>query len=377
MEQKTEVVTAGLEQKLKLRPDDNKTLEELRQKRQTINAVAYSNLDSEQRFADMSQQTAEGEKSKLNQGLDGYREFKQTIAELSAGVQDTLDEYVEFAAKSKNYQGKERFYSIIRFKGKANRTRIQRLKTMNPRENLNLVRSYTFQLIDEILQVRADAEKSWQGLQTQVDLLVEKIRTSQPKEEALKEKLDALDGQYKSDKQKYDTANPAEQAVLLAPLNVLHQELAQVRNEYQQVFTKYNQAQQTLAANEVTRNSFEEMVNDLTAQASQLKEKIENVSQIYEALPEAVKIMMTTKGMEGLDKTVNTATDRCVDITTKAAAAVKDATLARLEVQVIEDHQMMEYLQRIADALDDGRERFAKIRTDALRSQEERYKPKA
>ena len=154
----------------------------------------------------------------------------------------------------------------------------------------------------------------------------------------------------------------------------MHKQLTQVRNEYDQIFTVYNQAQQALEANKQSRDAFEKMVRDLGRQATMVKEKIDNVTEIYLAAPEAVKVMMTTKGMESLDKAVNAATDKSVDMITQAAQSVSDATLAREEIQLIDEQVMKGYMDRMESTMRDFNERYDKIRTDAQRSQQERFK---
>ena len=134
-----------------------------------------------------------------------------------------------------------------------------------------------------------------------------------------------------------------------------------------------DQAQQALEANRQSRDAFEKMVRDLGRQATMVKEKIDNVTEIYLAAPEAVKVMMTTKGMESLDKAVNVATDQSVDIITQAAASVSDATLAREEIQLVDETVMKGYMDRMESVMRDFNERYDKVREKAQRSTDARY----
>jgi chromosome segregation ATPase len=247
------------------------------------------------------------------------------------------------------------------------------LQTQSPRENLQLILDYGEQLFKEICEVREDAISTYTRLQANADVITAKIAEYEPKEEALKEKLDALEEAHNAKQTTYETASPQEQAVLASELNEMNKQLTGVRNEYDQVFTIYNQAQQALEANKQSRDAFEKMVRDLGRQATMVKEKIDNVTEIYLAAPEAVKIMMTTKGMESLDKAVNAATDKSVDIITQAAQSVSDATLAREEIQLIDEKVMKGYMDRMEATMRDFNQRYDKIRENAQRSQKERY----
>jgi chromosome segregation ATPase len=366
-------------QKLGIIDEHSKKLESLRQERQALKKDLYKGLDTvETIFENLGtakRGKVEGELTKIDQGLAKYGDYKQTIADLSEGLTENLSDYVKFAAEGQNYQGIEKLLAIIPFTHKmANRKRIERLRTQSPRDNLQLILNYGEQLFKEICEVREDAVNTYGRLQANADVITTKIAEYEPKEEALKEKLDTLEKAYKEKEDIYKAASPQEQAKLINELNEMNKQLTEIRNEYDQVFTIYNQAQQALEANKQSRDAFEKMVRDLGRQATMVKEKIDNVTEIYLAAPEAVKIMMTTKGMESLDKAVNAATDRSVDIITQAAQSVSDATLAREEIQLIDEKVMKGYMDRMETTMREFNERYDKIRADAQRSQQERYK---
>ncbi len=364
--------------KLGLIDEHSKQLEDLRKSRESLSADLYKNLDTAEemfnKWESVSKEDVEGEMSRLDAGLAQYGDYRQTIADLAEGLTDNLTEYVQFAAQGQNYQGMEKMLSIFGFEKTANRKRIERLQTQSPKDNLQLILNYGEQLFKEICEVREGAVGTYNRLQANADVITAKIAEYEPKEEAMKEKLDALEEAYAEKDKIYQSASPQEQATLAGELNEMHKQLTEVRNEYDQVFTVYNQAQQALEANKQSRDAFEKMVRDLGRQATMVKEKIDNVTEIYLAAPEAVKVMMTTKGMESLDKAVNAATDRSVDIITQAASAVSNATLAREEIQLIDEKVMKGYMDRMEDTMRNFNDRYDKIRSDAQRSQKERYR---
>lgn len=365
-------------QKFGIIEEHSKKLESLRQARQALTGDIYNELDKTEKmfekFSGTEQKEIEEEMTKLDQGLAQYGDYKQTIADLAEGLTDNLTGFVQFAADGQNYQGMEKLWAAIPFTRKmADRQRIERLRTQSPRDNLKLILDYGEQLFKEICEVREDSIGTYTRLQANADVITGKIAEYEPKEEALKEKKDAMEAAYAEKDKVYQSASPQEQAKLATELNEMNKQLMDVRNEYDQVFTIYNQAQQALEANKQSRDAFEKMVRDLGRQATMVKEKIDNVTEIYLAAPEAVKIMMTTKGMESLDKAVNVATDQSVDIITQAAASVSDATLAREEVQLVDEKVMKGYMDRMEEVMRNFNERYDKIRADAQRSQKDRF----
>ena len=361
---------------MELLREQSSKLDSLRKQRQTLGSDLYQGLEStEKLYKNMDAEKlkqAGSELSKLDQELEKYGSFNASIADLSAGLTDSLSAHVQFAAQSKNYQG---FEKLVRFfsKSNADRMRVERLKNQSPRENLKMILDYGEQLYDEIVSVREDALNSFSRLQTNVDIIATKIGEYEPKEAALKEKLTALEELHAQLEGKFNQADAPQQAKMVQEKEELYKQLTTVRSEHDQVLTIYSQAQQAYQGNKQSRDAFEKMVRDLGIQATMIKEKIDNVSEIYMAAPEAVKIMMTTKGMESLDKSINVATEQSIDIITQSAQSVSDATVARAEVQLIDEDVMRGYMKRMEDTMSDFNRRYDEVRKKAQQSQEERY----
>jgi uncharacterized phage infection (PIP) family protein YhgE len=271
------------------------------------------------------------------------------------------------------YKGLERVLSFFNKKS-ADRKRLERINKQSPKENLKQILDFAEQLYSEIVATRTDAINTYNRLEANGDVIVGKIDVFEPQESALKEQLDTLEEAYKNKDAEYKKASAQRQAELVTQLNTDHRRLTQLRNEYDQILTVYSQAQQAIESNHQSRNAFEQMVRDLGRQATMLREKVDNVTEIYSAAPEAVKIMMTTKGMEEMDKAMNVGTDKSVDMITRAAYSVSSATLAREEVQLIDEQVMRGYSDRMREMADMFEQRFGGIRISAQKSREERYK---
>jgi ABC-type transporter Mla subunit MlaD len=364
---------------LELISEGSKNLEELKLHRQKLSSQIYEGLEkTEKLYGNLNFKNAKqvnAEMSKLDKSLEDYGQYNQTIADLVQSLTSTLGDYVNFASQSKNYEGLEKLIRLWPFGGKqtADRLRINRLKSQKPAENLKIILDYAEDLYREICEVREGGLTTYGRLQANADVITQKIAEFEPREASLKEKLDAMEAAYKEKDAAYQTAVAQEQAKLVGEMNKMHKELTELRNEYDQVFTIYNQAQQALEANKQSRDAFEKMSRDLGRQATMIKEKVDNVTEVYLAAPEAVKVMMATKGMESMDKAINLATDKSVDIITESAEAVSDATLAREAIQIIDEKVMRGYMKRMEETMRNFTERYDKIRGQAIRSSQERY----
>jgi chromosome segregation ATPase len=364
-------------EKLELIEEHSQDLEKLRSERQALNEELYKGLEKfDNLFQKLDSETAEEagkEVSKLEATIRGYGTFNQTIAELAEGLTENLALYVQFASESQNYQGKEAWLARFGLKKRADKLRIQRLRTQSPKENLQQILEYAQQLVTEICSVREDAHLQLNKLIANTRVITEKIAEYEPREAELKQKLDELEATYKEVNDAFKKASAQEQVEHLEKREELSRQLMTLRNEYGQVFTIYKQAQEALEPSRTVRASFEKMVHDLGRQATMIKEKVDNVTEIYYSAPEAVKVMMTTRGMESTDKALNAATAESVDLSTRAAEAVGSATLDRETVQLIDPEVMAIYVTRLSKAIEESNRRFEEIRAVAQQSVSERY----
>ncbi|MBS3143015.1 hypothetical protein J4464_06520 [Candidatus Woesearchaeota archaeon] len=365
--------------------EESKQLQAVRAERQQLSAELYSTVErSTEAFRhlgtqDLSQEELKG-LSKLDKGLARSQQFSVTMAELAAGVQQGLDEYVACVSNSQTYQGpKEKLLKlggvlIPRLKRAADRARIQRVSTQTPKQNLDMIVSYSDRLHQELCEARDDSLKVYFDLDASLRVATTQIAELEPKVASAKTRHDTLRAAYEAKHAEFERAtDPALQARLGDELAAENQTLVQAKHEYDQLFTRYNQAQQAIAPLEKTRDAFSRMQSDLGKQATMLKSKMEHASHIYAAAPRAVLLVLKTKGMEMLDRAINTATDQSVDTIVTAAEGIADTTLSRTETDVISEEAMRGYIQRWKELTAQCAAREAKIEQRAARSQAERY----
>jgi len=355
---------------------DSENLQKLRAMRQRIDEGVYKGLDAAQTaFKKLDTTTVEKARqtqSKLDSGIQQFAEFKGTIADLAVGLAEGLEGYTTFVKKQETYLGIEKLVRIFAPK-KAHSMRVQRVKMQNPKQNLQLILDYGHMLVKEILEVRQGAVKTYDGLEVNTDLITAKISEFQPKEEALKAKLEAMESEYKQIDEQSKTADAKMQAQLENQKNDMHKELLEIRLEYDSVLTTYKQAQESLEANRQSRNAFEQMIRDLGIQAKQIREKLDNITQVYLAAPEAIKIMMTTKGMSKIDQAMNVAADQSVDMIVASAEGVTDETTARASKAIIDEEKVRQYMDRMDQMFSAFKVNLEEMSTSSRRSQSERY----
>ncbi len=351
--------------------DETQKLATLRTKRRDLSG-AFSGLEKMTQDALKTGQGTAKTKARIDQGLQGYKEYSQSVGELVVGMQDQLDEYMAFTENFRNYQGLEKLVQFFS-KGKANSMRHRRMASQTPKENLKLFLTYGMQVFDELCEIRQEAIRGYEELNTTVETLVNKIAEYQPQEQEQKEQLEAMTKAYREKQSAFKTADPAQQARLLEAINADHEKLVVAQNRYDQVLTVYSQAQQALQSNMESRDAFDQMIRDLGRQATMVKEKIENVTAIYNNAPQAIKIMMGTKGMSAFDSATNVATEKSVQLILDSAAAVTDETLRREETQLISAEEMANFLRVAEERNQRFIEGYTRVQENARKSQAERY----
>lgn len=362
-----------------LAEEQSQKLEVLREERRALSGDLYQTLERTteawQRLETGNPEAlreAHEDLSKLESAIARSGEFRETIANLAAGLTDEIGNYVQFVQRNQNYKGAERLVAWI-WRSKANEWRTKRLYQQSPRENLRQFVEYGMQLVEEIQAVRADAVSMYQQLQSNLSLVVAKIADYGPKQEALELRRNALAEEFDGLEKQYESADPQRQAQLIDGLNQKRKALAEATHEYQQAFTIYKQAQESYQANVQATQSFEKMMHDLGRQATAVQEKLDNATKVYEAAPEAVKIVLITAGTERIDTALNVALDQSLDMITNAAEGVSDATLTMEETPFIDPAKMKSFLERFAAVERDFAQRWQEIKSEAAKTPAERY----
>ncbi|MFH1589193.1 MAG: hypothetical protein ABIB43_01355 [archaeon] len=358
------------------RVQESESLQKLRAKRQTLDGSLTDYLSSQRQTTEQRTNTqVTDDRSKLDKQVDAIKLFDKTVKELVGQLSTDLGQYVDFINQSKNFQGMEKFFNTFWMKDRAETMRTKRIQNQKVSKSLMEAVGYGLELVKELTETYKMADNNHVKLAEQVNLITAKLQEYQPQEAALKTQKESMQETYNMLEAKFDLASAEEQVTLQTEKDQMYNKLSEVKITYREVQVAYNQAQQALKPNEVTRDSYEKMREDVAAQIQLVKHKIENVTTMYETAPEAIKIVERTKGMEIFDKTVNVVTEKVVDLHVDSAAAVSDATLAREETQLIQEHVMKGFMDDLENILNDYNIRHEKVETDAGRSTTERYGP--
>lgn len=366
----------GKEKEYDLEIEESETLKDLKAKRDALSGGVFKDAEAlGNAFKKLDtkniQQVKQG-MSKLDAGMEQFTQFRGVVADIAAGLSDQLMNYTDYVRKTGSYEGIEKIVQIFS-KQKAHSMRVGRLQHQDPEKNLQVVIDYGRALIREILEVRKEGIQTYEQLKVNTDIIVEKVKEFQPREEKLKEQKDAMEAEYATLDERLTTAKGAEQVELSVQKNELHEKLASLREQYDAVLTQYDQAQKAQAISEKSRDSFEMMNRNLAMQAVMIKEKLDNLTQVYLAAPKARNIMNKTKGMEITDQAMNVAADQCLEATIAAAEGVAQATTARAKMPTIDEKKMQVYIKRIADVFETYGIDSDEISKLARRSQGERY----
>lgn len=362
---------------LNLITDQAKEVEELRQKRAGLSSALYERLDiaeaaflKEGATPEQAAQAGKQMKTTIDSAIAHTTQYKATIADLTAGLTTRLDSYQLFIARNKEYTKIEYIVSLIN-PTKADAFRARRIQNQSVQENLDSVLQYGDRIYQRICEIRSEDIKTLERLTVNTKVVAAKIEKYQPLEEALKIKLDALKGTYEGLQRKYQGADATGQRELLREIVPLKDELTKLEHEHTQAFTIYQQAKQQLFSSLKAQENYEQLIKDLGAQATLVREKLDNTTEVFKAVPGAVKTALITKGMEVIDATINASLEASLDMIMTAAEGVSRATKGRQETPTLGDDFVVSMQQRRDKLTAELDERFEMVRAQARRSQNE------
>jgi len=350
-------------------------LSKLRHQRQTLdgNLTKYLDQQKEQLAKPAVQEVQQS--SALDMAISNIHTFETTAGELVGQLTADLDAYVGFISKSKNFKGLEKLVKIFSNKS-AQAMRTKRVFKQETGATLMEAIAYGWDLVEELQGIYGVADMNYFKLNDQVKLITMKLEEYQPQEEQLSAKKEAMQEQYDKLEAEYSMANAKDQVTLQVKKEKLSGELDQVKEAYRRANVAYNQAQQALKPIETAKESYQKMREDVAAQIELVTHKLENITTAYETAPDAIKIALATKGLEVFDQTINTLSDKIIDLHTDAARGVSDATLKREETPLIQAAVMKGYMDRMKQTVENFNERYGRITKDARKSQTERYDSK-
>ncbi|MFH1173750.1 MAG: hypothetical protein V1725_01310 [archaeon] len=361
--------------------EDLKTLQDLRGLKTKLSSsdMMESMRGLEQALAggtvDLRQQK-ETQLAKLNtmkEGFQAFQAFQDNIGTLTSGLAEKLNQYTEFMGKVGQYEGSEKLVKWF-WPSKAKQWRNERLKTQTPEQNLRTIIKYATAVVSELLQVRAVAIKQYEGLASTVELLAKKLELSQPKQAELKEKLDALEAQYKALEEQLETADPATRVKLETELKDLkHGKIVPTQSAYDEVSMIYKIAGELMEPNKVQRDNYSLVIRNFGIAANQIREKVEDGTQILLAGAKAKKLMEIAEATVDTNQSFNYATQESLRIGSQMAQVIKDRITSETEKETVAAEVVKTLIDKLKEEVHDFDVRYGKVIENSQRTLAERY----
>ena len=336
----------------KMRADKGITVE-LEKKRIRLEEDNKQNLSE---YDQKVKQMLAGEKvdvqelSKLDQGIERGNQYKQEINQLAESLTGELNELGQFFGDMAQYKGlTERVLGKIGLTKLADRKRMARVKSCDVKQNLETILDYGTHMVSKLYEATLENMECQAKIDTTIRYTAKKLEENQPIYEKYRSERESLERDLNSLQQKIDKSEAREAAALVSQRAELTAKLADVKANEDNYFTIVNKAKEALPIQNVHYKSYSDIVAALIVMKTGLEQDIENVTQIYLAVPVAIKTALGTKAASIYDQGMKYATGVSTEAVLAATAGILDEVVTRAERPLIEPDKLEGYRKRMAE----------------------------
>lgn len=345
MAAKTMSLVEQMQSDLKAR---NQKIGDLDKKRIKLEEEDKQNLDQYesnlQRILSGKQEADVQALSKLDQGIERGKQYKGEISELAESLTTELNDLGQFFGNMSQYKGfLESGLSKLGFTKLADKSRLQRVKSSDVKQNLETILDYGHHMVNKLYSAILENMECHARIDVTIRTTAEELQKNQPIYEQYRSQRELLERQIKELADKMDQSGEAEYATLAGKKAELDKNLQEIRINENHHFTIVNKAKQALPIQTTHLKAYADIVESLTGLKTGLEQDIQNVTQLYLSVPTAIKTALSTKAASQYDKGMKYATDKSTEVVLASVAGVLNESAGRAERPLIEPQKLEGY----------------------------------
>jgi len=334
-------IFAELEEKAteKLRNLDNKQAELSKENERGLTAYEQSvrNMLS-------GEKVSVEELSKLDNGIRRGKEFEGEISELAESLTGELQELGQFFGDMTQYKGLlENVLARIGLNKWADKKRMSRVKSADVKQNLQTILDYGQHMVSKLYAAILENLECHTKIDGTIRETSRRLEENQPNYERWRAEREGLDRQLNELEIRMNQAAPMEFAKLEGEKSALQKKLNESQINENHYFTIVDKAKKALPVQRKHFQAYKDMVDGLTQLRTGLEQDLDHVTQVYLAVPTAIKTALGTKAASQYDKGMKYATDIATDTVLKSAEGILDEVASRAERPLIEPEKLAAY----------------------------------
>jgi len=314
-------------------------LEEQNEKNLTDYEKSVKNIISGDKTVDVQ------ELSKLDDGIQRGKEFKNEISDLTESLTKELTELGQFFGDLSQYRGIEKLlYYIPAFGIKwADKARLKRVKSSDVKQNLESILDYGVFMVGKLNDAMLENIKCHTQIDASIQKTTDALVVNQPLYEKWRADKERLTRKQKELQDKIDTANETEVAALEKEKSKLDIEVQKAAMNEDHYFTIASKAKEAIPMQRKHLQAYADTVKALDIFKTGLEQQINHVTHVYLSVPIIIKTALGVKAASQYDKGMKYATDMATDTVLKSAAGVLDEVATRTERPLIEPEKLKAY----------------------------------
>jgi len=309
-----------------------------------------------------------GELKALDNAIVQGQEYQKDMQDLIEELTGELENLGRKVATTKDYQGLEKFWSVIGASKWANASRLDRIKSQNVAGSMQTVIAYANGTVESLNQQIAKNAEMYSALTQKEKIIVEKLNENQPKYEHWREEVKRISKAIEDVDRKLREANESERPKVEQEKTNMSRELDQARLNETSYFEIVKNASEAVNLVRLHAKGFYSAIDALTQSKIKTAEKIDNLKEIFTGIYQIMETALEIKGFSRIDSTLNYLADKTTETLNTQIEGILDETMARNEKKVIDDDKMVKYMEHLGKVV----ENF----TEGMKKQQDKYSKK-
>lgn len=301
----------------------------------------------------------------IAKGMEYQHDLNDLIDELTR----ELEGLGRRVSETTNYSGFEKVLRFLGGTGKANRMRIERIKSNNVEQSMNIVVQYARGIVESLDRQIVKNTEVYNALGDREQTIVVKLKENQPKYEEWREKAKAFEIEIKDCERKLRESNETERPAVESRITELTAERNQAKLNETSYFEIVKIASESIDLVRLHRKGFMNAIDALTQSKIKTAEKIDNLTEVFKGIYQIMETALEIKGFSRIDATINRQADKTTEILNIQIEAILAETAARNEMKIIDDGKLSQYLDHFEETV--------KKFNEGMNRQKEKYAGKA
>lgn len=339
--------TGSILDQLMVTPEQQEKLQTLDKKRVALSEANRKDLtayeQSLNQMLDGKSEVKVQSLSLLDAGIQRTNQYKGEISDLALSLTTELNGLGQLFGDLSQYKGLEAWVARFGFASKADSMRMSRVKSADVKQNLQTILDYGTHMVRKLHAGILENMECYAKIEASVKRASNILNDTQPIYKNWRSQREQLEREMSE----LDVKMAGAEEELFAKLSVEKTELegkvheAKTNEDYN--FTIVNNAKDALPIMRGHLKAYADSRDALLIMKTDVEQRINHVTQVYLAVPTAIKTALSVKAASQYHKGMNYATDISTDAVFKSTAGVLAEVSARRARPLIEPEKLELY----------------------------------